>query len=246
VRHDLRGNLNVAIQLCHALEHAHGRGLIHRDLKSENILITEDGTPKVTDFGIAKRGAVSTAAGAVMVANQTTAWGTPGYAAPEQTIPGAPIDARADLFALGVCLYELFCFNRPYETTLGPRQEPRNPSALRRDVSHLSLPHGLEPLLLRLVAWHPENRPSTAQAVRAELAAIYRALYGEESRYAKLPELKLTASGHNNRGVSYHFLGKHAEAEAAFKQALEADPLHPEATYNLGLMNWRAQTTDSD
>src|SRR5262249_43760255 len=62
---------------------------------------------------------------------------------------------------------------------------------------------------------------------------------------AELPELHLTASGHNNRGVSYHFLGKHAEAEAAFKEALAADSLHPEATYNLGLVRWRrAALTD--
>jgi serine/threonine protein kinase len=240
--HDLRGNLDLAIQLCHALEHAHHNGLIHRDLKPENILIGQDGTAKLTDFGISRRGALGGAAGSVVVADQTTAWGTEGYMAPEQTIPGARIDARADLFALGVCLYELFCFCLPYTITVGPRQEPLRPSDLRREGT---LPNGLEQLLLRLIEWEPAGRPASAQAVRGELAEIYRAAYGETSQYAELPDLQLTASGHNNRGVSYHFLGKHAEAEAAFKEALAADPLHPEATFNLGLMRWRrAEITD--
>jgi WD40 repeat protein/serine/threonine protein kinase len=244
VLHDLRGNLDLAMQLCHALEHAHSHGLIHRDLKPENILIAADGTGKLTDFGIAKRGVAARAAGSVVVADQSTAWGTPGYIAPEQMIAGGRIDARADLFALGACLYELFCFCLPYTITEGPRQEPLRPSDLRPKGT---LPNGLEQLLTALVAWEPAGRPASAQAVRGELAAIYRAAYGEASRYAELPDLQLTASGHNNRGVSYHFLGKHTEAEAAFKEALATDPLHPEATYNLGLMRWRrAEITDLD
>jgi WD40 repeat protein/serine/threonine protein kinase len=242
VLHDQRGNLDVAIQLCHALEHAHGRGLIHRDVKPENILLADDGAAKLTDFGIAKRAGVSESGANLVAATQSIAWGTPGYAAPEQTVPNARIDGRADLFALGVCLYELFCFRRPYSITWGPPQEAPQPSALRRDVS---FPIGLEPLLMRLVAWEASKRPASAKAVRAELANIYRANFARPSRYAELPELQLTASGHNNRGVSYHFLGKHADAEAAFMQALAADPLHSEASYNLGLIRWReAKVTD--
>jgi WD40 repeat protein/serine/threonine protein kinase len=242
VLHDQRGNLDLAIQLCHALEHAHGHGLIHRDVKPENILISDDGIAKLTDFGIAKRGGDSESGANVVAATQSIAWGTPGYAAPEQTVPNARIDARADLFALGVCLYELFCFRRPYPTTSGPPQDPPQPSALRHDMT---LPIGIEPLLLRLAAWDPSKRPASAKAVRDELANIYRANFARPSRYAALPVLQLTASGHNNRGVSYHFLGKYADAEAAFMQALAADPLHPEASYNLGLIRWRqAKITD--
>jgi WD40 repeat protein/serine/threonine protein kinase len=220
--HDVRGNLDIAIQLCHALEHAHSRGLVHGDVTPENILLATSGTAKLTDFGITKRR---------------------GDMAPEQAVARAPIEARADLFALGACLYELFCFCLPYTTTEGPPQEPLLPSKLRRDGK---LPEGLEQLLLRLVAREPDGRPASAQAVRAKLSEIYRAAFGEASRHAELGELQLTASAHNNRGASYHFLGKHADAEAAFKDALSADPLHPEATYNLGLMRWRkAEITDS-
>jgi molecular chaperone DnaK len=241
--HDLRGNLDVAMQLCHALEHAHGRGLVHRDVTPENIMLAADGTPKLTDFGITKRGAVTDCAiRGLGGAQQDIFAGRRGYMAPEQAIVGARVDARADLFALGACLYELFCFCLPYTITEGPRQEPVRPRDLRRDGT---LPDGLEQLLLQLVTWEPDGRPANAKAVREELAAIYSATLGEASPYAVLPDLQLTASSHNNRGVSYHFLGKHDEAQFAIKEALAADPLHPEAIYNLGLIRWRkAEITD--
>jgi hypothetical protein len=75
VVHDLRDNLDLAIQLCHALEHAHRCGLIHRDVKPQNILIGGDGIAKLTDFGIAKRGVPTGASTTNAVADQTTAWG---------------------------------------------------------------------------------------------------------------------------------------------------------------------------
>jgi serine/threonine protein kinase len=86
---DLRGNLDLAIQLCHALEHAHGRGLIHRDLRPENVLLTADGTVKLTDLDIARRGVAAGAPGAVGGMVQSSTIGTVGYMAPEQLIPGA-------------------------------------------------------------------------------------------------------------------------------------------------------------
>ena len=233
---DFRGNLDLAIQLCHALEHAHGKGLIHRDLKPENVLISAAGHTKLTDFGIARRGVVEGEYGAIGGVAQSGFAGTPDYMAPEQSIPGARIDGRADLYALGACLYELFCFALPYSGRAAERETPMSPSELRRDRP---LPEGLDPLLQRLVSIDAAKRPGNARGVREELAGIYRATFGEESQYAELPELSLTASGHNNRGVSYHFLGKANEAEAAFKEAVAADPLHPEATYNLGLLHWR-------
>ncbi len=103
--------LELARQIALGLEHAHGHGLVHRDLKPENIIVTADGTPRIVDFGLAitadeEQSTRLTRVGLVV--------GTPIYAAPEQT-HGEPVDRRADLFALGVTLYEMLAGVVPFE-----------------------------------------------------------------------------------------------------------------------------------
>src|SRR5207249_8358305 len=91
----------VTLQVLSALEHAHGHGIVHRDVKPENILIGRDGTVKVADFGLARAFADSYVSQA-----EGTVTGTVQYLAPEQ-IQGEPADPRADLYALGVVMFEL-------------------------------------------------------------------------------------------------------------------------------------------
>jgi len=109
----LEGNssaiISILLQVCEGLEFAHSRGIVHRDIKPSNIRILEDGTVKIMDFGIAK----SLEAGTKLT--QTgIALGTAGYLAPEQ-IQGATIDARTDVFALGIVAYEAVTGRRPFE-----------------------------------------------------------------------------------------------------------------------------------
>lgn len=93
------------------VKYAHDRGMIHRDLKPGNILITEEGVPKISDFGIARVLSERTKRNTM----QGIALGTPQYMAPEQMRDAASVDHRADIFSLGVILYELLCNETPYK-----------------------------------------------------------------------------------------------------------------------------------
>lgn len=106
----LRQKLQTALHIARALEHAHSRGVIHRDIKPGNIRVLEDGTAKLMDFGIAKLVSAEltrlTRTGSVM--------GTAAYMAPEQ-LRGEPPNESADVFAFGIVLYELLTWNKPFD-----------------------------------------------------------------------------------------------------------------------------------
>ena len=99
--------LEYGIQIAEALAHAHRRGIIHRDVKTENVMLTEEGKLKLTDFGLAKL------KGSMKLTRTSSAVGTPAYMAPEQ-IQGEAVDARSDIFSFGVVLYELLTGHLPF------------------------------------------------------------------------------------------------------------------------------------
>jgi serine/threonine protein kinase/tetratricopeptide (TPR) repeat protein len=112
----VRKAVEVASQLVRGLAAAHERGIVHRDLKPDNVFVTRDGRVKILDFGLAKPAPVGAAAADVTRAPQTlegTVLGTIGYMAPEQ-LRGEPVDARADIFAVGVILHELITGQTPF------------------------------------------------------------------------------------------------------------------------------------
>jgi serine/threonine protein kinase len=163
--------LSIAKQLCHALNKAHARGIVHRDLKPSNVFLCEspqETLVKLLDFGIAKEtginGALST----------TGAVGTPFYMSPEQLTGEDEVDHRADIWALGVLVFEMLTGKRPFEgTTAGALalaiHKDRLPSARAID---LSLPVALDEWFARACARNPAGRfHSAAEAARAlELA----------------------------------------------------------------------------
>jgi len=100
--------LSIASQMASALSHAHKNGVVHRDIKSQNILISVDGTVKITDFGIAKAAAVSTAT------TTTTAMGSVYYFSPEQA-RGGYVDEKSDIYSLGITMYEMITGKLPFE-----------------------------------------------------------------------------------------------------------------------------------
>jgi serine/threonine-protein kinase len=160
----------IAAEVTAALSVAHQAGLVHRDVKPGNILLAKDGTVKVTDFGIARAWDDSqelTRTGAVI--------GTATYFSPEQA-QGAPADARSDLYALGVVLYEMLT-GRPPFTGDSPMSvafqhvstEAPSPSSLNADV-----PESLDAIVMQALRKDPSARYQTADEMRSDLLAVLR------------------------------------------------------------------------
>ena len=162
----------LATQIAEALAHAHARGVVHRDLKSANVVLTPDGRAKVLDFGIARRIpsgdlAQATRSVATLTADNEIA-GTLPYMAPE-VLAGQPADARADLWALGVMLVEMTSGTRPFE---GPTALALT-TAILRDAPRIpdDMPARLAAVARRLLAKEPAERYGSAEDVAAALAA---------------------------------------------------------------------------
>ncbi len=158
--------VRIAREVSGALAHAHDHEVVHRDVKPSNILLDEDGTALLTDFGVAllTDRARSTAEGTVI--------GSAAYMPPEQAL-GRAVDKRGDLYSLGATLYEMVC-GRPLfrgsplaVLSQQVRRRPPDPRAVNADV-----PDRLATLILRLVAKQPEDRPESAREVEAALAEI--------------------------------------------------------------------------
>jgi serine/threonine-protein kinase len=158
--------IGVAIQILRAARFAHKRGIVHRDLKPHNVMLDEEGRAKVTDFGIARAGASDmTETGSIM--------GTAHYLSPEQA-QGQPVDARADIYSIGVVLYELLTGRVPFDAesavTIALKhvsEPPVPPSELNPAVSP-----GLESVVLRAMEKDPRARFADADEFIAALEDV--------------------------------------------------------------------------
>ncbi len=163
------GALRIGLQICAALDHAHGRHIVHRDLKPSNLMWSEERVLKLADFGLAR--AFEASQGRVV----TQPAGTPSYMAPEQ-IRGEGVSPQADIYSFGCVLFELLCRESVFGT--GPpsfhhhlASVPRDPRGLRPEV-----PDPLADLILSCLAKDPSERPRSAADLGRELAAILKTL----------------------------------------------------------------------
>lgn len=195
---DLRGRLQLFLEICSAVQYAHQNLVVHRDLKPANILVTSEGAPKLLDFGIAKLLDTGEAAAALALTRMNDRLLTPEYASPEQIL-GRPVTTASDVYALGVVLYELLTGLRPYTVPASASQlelersicisDPQRPSAAVRRAAESGPVEGQSEMLAIATA-----RNVTADKLHRRLAGdidaiVMRALRKEpHHRYSSVEQ----------------------------------------------------------
>jgi serine/threonine-protein kinase len=167
----------VGAEAARGLEHAHARGVVHRDVKPANILLSKTGEVKLVDFGIAQRERMPSF-DEPLAQRDTAAFGTPAYMSPEQIL-GEFVDARSDLFSLGVVLYQMLTGARPFDGD-DPNDRRAAAQRIRRDPPKpmrsrgADVPRTLDRIVMRALEKLPVDRFTSAAALADELDEFVR------------------------------------------------------------------------
>ncbi len=172
----LEERMSLGAQVVAGVAHAHERGVIHRDLKPQNVLLDSNGVPKVVDFGLAKIEEEDN-----RLTRTGSALGTPFYMAPEQFTGASTVDARADVFSLGVLLYELLTTERPFKgvnaVEVADRVRNHEPTAPSYMIA--GIPKSVDAVIARAMAKKPDERYANAGELHADLE---KARAGEQTQ----------------------------------------------------------------
>lgn len=250
---DLAQSLRWSIQFCHGMEYAYSRGIrSHRDIKPANIMISQDKTVKISDFGLAGIVGVAKAISGVKLnlhqqtvglSYQTmegTGFGTPTYMPPEQFTNAAGCDERSDIYSFGIVLYQMATggqlpFLAPLPEDDSEEEMMRFWRAMRRLHSESPIPKldsPLFPIIQHCLKKEPGKRYHTLGELRADLEPLLRRETGEVIKPPGLKELE--AWEWNNKGNSLANLGHCDEAIRSFDKALKIDPRNADAWINKG------------
>ena len=168
--------VDFSLQIARALAHAHGKGIVHRDIKPQNILVVNDGVIKVADFGIA-----NLQSEVPDVENE--AIGSVHYISPEQA-RGLPVDGRSDIYSLGIVMYEMLSGKLPFDgdddRTVALKHLSAVPTPLREIAP--SVPEALEKIVMKAMEASLDNRYQTADALAADLEALQKSFTGSLDR----------------------------------------------------------------
>jgi serine/threonine-protein kinase len=189
----------ILLQACSALAEAHGKGILHRDLKPDNIFILKDDhggeLVKMLDFGIAK---IMDDGTSESITRTGMVCGTPMYLSPEQAM-GRSLDARSDIYSLGIILYEMLSGSPPFvdQTPVAVlmkqvSEQPKSVHVIRPDVE---IPVALDELLMAVLAKNPEHRPQSVEELKQRLAAALDASQSAPGATVRVPGLETSSTG---------------------------------------------------
>jgi serine/threonine protein kinase len=239
--------LDIAIQFARGLHYAHEMGLIHQDVKPDNVLLTNGGEAKVADFGISKARAVLT----VLDGKETAAAGrtilspsggfTPAYCSIEQ-MDGKELTRRTDIYSWAVSVMEMYTGSRLWANGVVAGLSCR----VYFEQTRIPMPEALKELLAKCMDAEPGNRPHDFAEIEARLHEIYKAETGTDYPRPAPKAAVDTADSLNNRALSMLDLGKLDEAEAILGDALAKDATAPDVVFNHAQLAWlRGRTDDS-
>lgn len=225
--------LDIAVQTAWGLDHAHATGVVHRDVKPRNILVDHDGQVRVTDFGLA--------------AAPLEHRGTPAYRSPEQA-DRRPLGPATDMWSFAVSLLEMFSGDVTWYDGIAAAEALAAYRPGDASPARLPMPRTVGDLLARCLRPRPEERPRDMAEIAAVLTAAYTTETGHPYPRQRPLAARLRADELNNRALSLRDLRDIDDSEAVrlLRQALDADPRHPEASYNLGVLRWRAGEVTDD
>ena len=241
--------LDVAIQFARGLHYAHEAGLIHQDVKPDNVLLTKEGDVKVADFGLARARAVLTALEGGPTMRELADSGktmfspsggyTPAYCSMEQ-MDGKPLTRRTDIYSWAVSVMEMYVGSRPWAN--GVVAGLSCPGYFEQ--ARVSMPEALKNLLAQCLNAEPENRPHDFAETEAKLHEIYKAETGTAYPRPAPKAAADTADSLNNRALSFLDLGRPDEAESLWEKAIKDNGAHFPSVCNNALHRWRSGLHD--
>lgn len=224
--------IKIAAEFAWGMGCAHGKGLVHQDIKPGNVLVSDAGTTKVTDFGLARQSTRASASGLVDVAGYTRP-----YASPEQLTEHV-VSPATDVWSWAVSILEMFMGGIFWEHGIAaPAAFEHYQSKGRRMPGCPTMPAPVAGLIKQCLHRDPSARPASFDKLADFLLRSYKVIFGEDAGLTAPDTVGLAADSMNNRAVSLLELGRDAEAINMLKKALEQNSDHYEARYNLALFD---------
>jgi WD40 repeat protein/serine/threonine protein kinase len=252
--------LDIAIQMAWGLHHAHQQGIVHQDVKPANVMMATEGIAKITDFGLAKgrnRVVSCSSADGYGAAQATYAGMTPAYCSPQQAemamnvgtegISLPKLTRHTDMWSWAVSVLEMFVGARTWTSGLAAPAvlaQYLKEGPMRSDVP--SMPPAVADMLATCLLHNPEDRFPDMSSLAVNLRELYSHVAGEEYKRAIPKIVEIRASGLNNKAISLLDLHDEMMSRRLLDQAIRMDPLHAEATYNRGLLDWRCGNLTDD